>query len=293
MITDIVDLLHRHWGFVAADVRPLGGGMNSETWSVTHAGATYVAKRVAPSDLPLLAAGCDVAARLAEAGLVTGAPVPTRDGQLVVAEYALALLEFVPGRELDGRPAEEQRWIADTLSRVHHLGCPAAQWGTETFFPWLTPEAPGIEAYPWLAAAISAVRAEADPLNVTWSTVHTDPAPEAFRHDNSSGITGLIDWTGAQRGPVLYDVASAVMYLGGPGNATAFLSTYRTQAPLGSEELAHLDTFRRFRWAVQAAYFAGRLASNNLTGITNRTDNDHGLTDAREGLAELGVKVTS
>ncbi len=291
MITDIADLLHRHWGFVAADVRPLGGGMNSETWLVTHAGATYVAKRVAPSDLPQLAAGCDIAARLAEAGLVTGAPVLTQDGRLVVADHALALLEFVPGRELDGRPDEEQRWIAHTLSRVHSLGGPASELGTGTFFEWLTPDATGVDAYPWLAAAISAVRAEADPLNVTWSTLHTDPAPEAFRHDDASDITGLIDWTGAQRGPVMYDIASVVMYLGGPGSATPFLGTYRTRGPLGSKEFAHLDTFRRFRWAVQAAYFAGRLASNNLTGITDQTDNHHGFNDARLGLAELGVEV--
>ncbi|MGI8414934.1 MAG: hypothetical protein ACR2P2_01750 [Nakamurella sp.] len=81
------------------------------------------------------------------------------------------------------------------------------------------------------------------------------------------------------------------MYLA--GSAAAFLGTYRTRGPLGSEELAHLDTFRRFRWAVQGAYFAGRLASTNLTGITNQTDNDHGLTDARHGLAELGVEVIS
>src|SRR3546814_1110451 len=52
-----------------------------------------------------------------------------------------------------------------------------------------------------------------------------------------TGVTGLIDWTGARRGPVLYDVASAVMYLGGPDSAAAFRMAYRTLGPLGDDEL--------------------------------------------------------
>ncbi|MGI8414933.1 MAG: phosphotransferase [Nakamurella sp.] len=150
--------------------------MNSETWVVTHAGSAYVAKRVAASDLPQLAAGCDVAARLAEAGLVTGAPVPTRDGQLVVADHALALLEFVPGRELDGRSDEEQRWIADTLSRVHSLGGPAAELGTGTSFEWLGPDAPGGPSYTTLLRL--SCTSPAAPLR-SWArtapAAHSDP----------------------------------------------------------------------------------------------------------------------
>ncbi len=99
MTTDLVDLLARHWGLGAADVRPLGGGMNSQTWLVQDASVTYVAKQVAASALTQLAAGGQVATDLTAAGLVTGSPVPTREGELVVASHALALLEFVPGRE--------------------------------------------------------------------------------------------------------------------------------------------------------------------------------------------------
>lgn len=290
--SEISSLLDRHWGLTTVDVRPLSGGMNSQTWLVRHANATYVAKRVAPSALHQLAAGGRIAADLAEAGLVTGRPVPTRDGQLVVAGDALTLLEFVPGRELDGQTDQEQRWIADMLGRVHTLGAPSSQPRTSTFFAWLNPEAPGVDAQPWLAAAISAIRAETDPLDLTWSTLHADPAPEAFRRHDASGVTGLIDWTDAQRGPILYDIASAVMYLDGPLNAVPFLEAYRACGPLGTEELQHLDTFRRFRWAVQAVYFLGRLASNDLTGIQDQTDNDRGFADARHGLAELGAAVS-
>ena len=117
--------------------------------------------------------------------------------------------------------------------------------------------------------------------------LHTDPAPEAFLYDEATGTTGLIDWAGSRRGPVLYDVASTVMYLGGPERGASFLGAYAAAGPLGADELRHLDVFRRFRWAVQAAYFAGRLATNDLTGITGRRDNERGLEDARRGLAAL------
>jgi len=133
------------------------------------------------------------------------------------------------------------------------------------------------------------VRAETDPLPVTWSVLHTDPSPEAFVHDDRTGVTGLIDWSGAKRGPVLYDVASAVMYLDGPVSAATFLGTYRTHGPLGDEEMLSLDAFRRFRWAVQGAYFAWRLSVRDLTGIADDAGNEKGLNDARRGLAGLGL----
>ena len=40
----------------------------------------------------------------------------------------------------------------------------------------------------------------------------------------------------------------------------------------------------RFRWAVQANYFAWRIAENNLTGISGPQDNEKGLEDARRAL---------
>lgn len=287
----IADLVRQHWDLDRVEVSPLGGGMNSETWRVEHQGARYVAKRVSAGEVGELTRGCEIASRLAAQGLVTGRPLPTMNGELVAAGEALVLLEYAPGRELDGESDGEQRWIADTLARVHTSGGPAPGSGTATFFGWLTPAAPGVAVHPWLPAAIEIVRAETDAMTVTWSVLHTDPAPEAFRHEDRTGVTGLIDWTGAQQGPVLYDVASVVMYLGGPGSATAFLDAYRDIGPLASAELQRLDAFRRFRWTVQAAYFAGRLATRDLTGIADQTDNQHGLDRARRGLAELDVDI--
>ena len=119
---------------------------------------------------------------------------------------------------------------------------------------------------------------------------NTDPAPEAFRLDSETGQVGLIDWTGATRGPLLYDIASAVMYLGGLATASTFLGTYRDEGPVPSAELRdHLRAMRRYRAAVQAGYFSVRLARHDLTGIAHAAENRKGLHDARNMASELGL----
>lgn len=58
-------------------------------------------------------------------------------------------------------------------------------------------------------------------------------------------------------------------------------STYASDGPLGVDELAHLDAFSRLREAVQGAYLADRLATNDLTGGVDHAENAKGLSDAR------------
>ena len=288
-VDDPSDALARHWGLVPVRVTPLDGGMNSRTWLVEHEGAAYVAKSVTAEAVVALQAGAEVATMLAEAGLVTGRPVRTRAGDVVAISDGLALLEHVPGRELEGESDEEQHWIARTLAGVHVAGVPETGPDTATFArDWLSPGAPGVADHGWLTDAITAVREETDALRLTWSVLHTDPVPEAFVHDERTGVTGLIDWAGARRGPILYDVASAVMYLGGTRHAAAFLAAYASAGPLVPEEMEHLDAFRRFREVVQGVYFAGRIATDDLTGVSDRGENGRGLDDARRRLAALG-----
>ena len=43
----------------------------------------------------------------------------------------------------------------------------------------------------------------------------------------------------------------------------------------------------RMRWAVQADYFARRIATNDLTGIASPDENEEGLEDARAALTGL------
>ena len=47
---------------------------------------------------------------------------------------------------------------------------------------------------------------------------------------------------------------------------------------------------RAIRWAVQADYFAKRMATNDLTGIDRPEENEMGLEDARDALAKLSVR---
>jgi Ser/Thr protein kinase RdoA (MazF antagonist) len=121
-----------------------------------------------------------------------------------------------------------------------------------------------VAGYPCLVSVITAVRTETDALPLTWSLLHTTPATGAIIHDDSTGVTGFIDWAGARRGPVLYDVAYAVRYFGGRHHAFHFLSAYQSEGPLAKSEMTRLRASRRFREVVQSAYFAGRFATNNL-----------------------------
>lgn len=290
-MTSTVELILTFWGLSGADFKPLDGGINSETWLVQHHESTYVAKRVPSPSVTALVTGCEVAAALADAGFVTGRPVPTADGRLLLVDHGLALLEFVPGRELEGETDEDQYLMGATLAGIHAAGDPTRGPSSAAFMvDWLAPEATGVKDHAWLMRAIESVRQDTDSLALTWSVLHTDPAPEAFVHDDSTGVTGLIDWAGSQRGPVLYDVASAVMYLGGTERAAAFLSAYQSNAPFVAEEMQHLGAFRRFRETVQGAYFARRLATDDLTGGIDGAENQKGLDDAQRRLEALGVR---
>ena len=153
-------------------------------------------------------------------------------------------------------------------------------------FHWIDVEAAHLREPPWLSPAVRNAVAGVDALQarLTPGLLHGDPAPEAFRRDGDGRI-GLIDWSSTVRGPLLYDVASAAMYLGGPATAGTFLETYAAHAPLPIEEIAsHLAAMLEFRWAVQADYFAHRIATDDLTGVDSRRDNEKGLADACRGL---------
>ncbi len=121
--------------------------------------------------------------------------------------------------------------------------------------------------------------------------MHVDPTPEAFFHDHRTGTVGLIDWTGSERGPALFDLASVEMYLGGFDAAQTFWSAYLDRVPADRREefQTHRPAFRRFRGAIQAMVFSIRLATSDLTGIDDEAENWKGLNDARRMLVHHGV----
>jgi homoserine kinase type II len=281
--------LESSWGLTAAEVETHDRGMNSRTWIVRDGARRWVAKAVPEDATRRFGAALAVAAIVDAAGIPAGAPEPTIDGRLtvVIDDSELALLSFVDGNPLVGDDPTEQRLIGSTLARVHRAVIGRHVPNTERFH-WLDVSAPHLDIEPWVRPAVQEAVAAYEalpPSSLTWGLLHSDPAPEAFLLDPRSGTCGLIDWA-ALFGPLLYDLASAVMYVGGFDRATALLDAYLAEGPVGRNEADRaLEPMLRLRWAVQADYFARRIATNDLTGISGPGENLEGLDDARRALA--------
>jgi homoserine kinase type II len=285
--------LAEEWGLPAARLTRLDGGIGSRTWVVddTTDGTArrWVLKAVAPQHSEPLAGGLAVAQRLERAGITAGAPEPTRGGSLTAAAdgCALGLLAWVPGDPLTGRDERERRLIGSTLAQVHRALAGQAVPGMRRFH-WVDPAADRLSIRPWLRPAVAAAVAGIElPGSDAWSAglLHIDPAAGAFRLDPVTGRVGVIDWSVALHGPLLYDLASAAMYLGGLDRAADMIDAYLASGMLSKEEAGHgLRPMLRFRWAVQADYYAYRITANDLTGIAGPEDNEKGLEDARRAL---------
>jgi len=275
------ELLRRHWR-VTGRILALGGGMNSNTWLVSTGSGRLVAKAVPAEAGEQLAAGLAVAAAVDAAGVPAGAALRTVDARLVVrhAGQAVALLRYVGGRPLTDA---DQPLIGATLASVHRAAGAASVPPSRRLADWIDVAAPHLGLEPWLRPAVrDALAAYRNLPTLTHGLLHGDPAPEAFRYD---GVRcGLIDWPAALAGPLLYDLASAVMYVGGPERAGALLSGYAAGGVLAAEELTWLPVLLRLRFAVQADYFARRTAAGDLTGIDGPDGNAKGLADARRAL---------
>lgn len=283
-----------HWGVADATVEAHNGGMNSATWFVTAAGERWVAKAVARGSRRSFVGALTLSGHVEAAGVPAGPPVPTRQGDIVadIDGIPLALLSWVEGQELSGTTTSDQRLIGRTLGRVHEAlrDVPTAPVDR---FHWVDAQAAHLSVRSWVqpsvAAAVAAYEA-VDPSFFSWGLLHCDPAPEAFRLDHVTGVCALIDWSAAISGPLLYDLASAVMYVGGADQAECLIETYLESRTITRAEVEHgLLTMLRFRWAVQADYFARRLAAGDLTGIISDADNEKGLEDARQWLVRLSA----
>jgi Ser/Thr protein kinase RdoA (MazF antagonist) len=264
------------------------GGLNSRTWDITVGDRRFVAKLVPSDQRATFEAGLCAAEYLAGAGIAAGAPVRAESGGLTAAldgSGVLALLEYVPGRPLSEQDPVDQQWWGDLLGSVHRALLGFAHPGLNRWH-WVRPEAEHLDLADWIrpavADAVTAMTKLCVTDQLTYGVLHGDPAPEAFRLDPANGRTGLIDWGAAGTGPLVYDIASAVMYAGGPAAATELLDGYTAVGPVPPEEIdAALPTMLGFRWAVQADYFARRLHA----GVGDPAHNRVGLEDARRALS--------
>jgi Ser/Thr protein kinase RdoA (MazF antagonist) len=284
---DLRRLLATEWGIDPDSVAPLSGGMNSETWDVQHGHWRYVAKTVVERNARGFEAGLRAACVVDAGGIPAGRPVPTGGGAASVAVPGgrTALLRWVPGRPLSVTGGDVAR-MGTTLARVHTLLSDTDILGAP-LFAWLDPSAPHLDVEPWVRPAVTRVHREW--LHVrgqlrTWGVLHGDPAPEAFVESHRG--CGLIDWASTSHGPLLFDVASAVMYVG-PEAQDDFLAAYLSESLMSRVEAeALLPALLRVRWAVQASYFALRVREHDLTGIDDHSGNARGLADARRNLEE-------
>jgi Ser/Thr protein kinase RdoA (MazF antagonist) len=289
-------VLRTSWHRPVDGCEPLPGAMNSSAYLVvTASGERFVAKAVPARNRDGFEAGLAVAARLEAAGIPAGAPVPTIDGAMTAVlgrgagREVVALLRYVPGRRLTrGDPLDQRRW-GSTLGATHRVLVGFTDHRLPRFH-WVRPDAAHLSVEPWVRPAVEAAVTAVDRLCatevLTYGVLHGDPHPGAFHYDTHAGRIGLIDWGAATGGPLMYDVASAAMYAGGPAAAADMLAAYLAAGPVGDAELAAaLPVMLRFRWAVQADYFAHRLRAGDHTGISDPEENWTGLYDARDGLA--------
>ncbi len=292
--------LRSQWHLAPSRIVVLPTGVLSRAWAVTAGGDDFVVRLVDDAVRQPLEAGLAAATHLHAAGITIGLPVRTLAGGLTAATPAgtLSLLCRVPGRPLAAADPVDQQWWGDRLGAAHrnlagfdHPGL--RRWNA------LQPEAGHLAVEPWLRPAIADAVTAMTRLTVTdrltYGVLHGDPAAGAFVVDPASGRTGLLDWSSCCAGPVIYDVAAAVIYADGPGAAAELLDGYLAAGPVDRHELeAALPVMLRFRWAVLADWFARRLSARRpgaepgASSAPGQAAADHaGLGAARRALEAL------
>jgi homoserine kinase type II len=258
--------LRVQWHLAAVEITKLPGGLLSRAWEVTVAEERYVARLAEPAVRQAVEAGLTAAEYLRGLGIAAGEPVRTLGGALTVETPVgtLAVLRRAAGRTLHGSDPVDQQWWGDRLGAVHRALQGFAHPGLRKW-NCLDPGAPHLAAEPWLRNAMTAAVTAATRLTVTdrltYGVLHGDPAAEDFIVDPATGRAGVLDYGASGTGPLVLDVAAAVVYAGGPDAAAELLDGYLAAGPVRRDELdAALPVLLRFRWAVQADWSARKLA---------------------------------
>ncbi len=225
---------------------------------ITGPGRRYVARLAEAAARQPMEAGLLAAEHLRHARIDAGEPVRTLGGGLTAetACGALAVLRRLPGRHLDGHDPVDQQWWGERLGAVHRALQGFRHPGLRTWY-MLDAEAPHLTGEPWLREAVADAIAVVTRLTVTdrltYGVLHGDPAPDTFVLDPETGRSGVLHCGAGGTGPLVYDVAAAVVYAGGADRAAELLDGYLAAGPVSADELeAALPVLLRLRWAVQA-----------------------------------------
>ncbi|GIE96815.1 phosphotransferase enzyme family protein [Paractinoplanes rishiriensis] len=252
------ETLRDQWHLQPSEFTALPAEVMSHGWEITVGPDKYVCRLAEPSARQPVEAGLMAAEHLRGRRIVAGEPVRTLGGGLTAqtAAGALAVLRRVPGRPLVGGDPVDQQWWGDRLGAVHRALQGFHHPGLR---PWqlLDPDAAHLDAAPWLRAAVADAVSATTRLTVTdrltYGVLHGDPAPASFVVDAGTGRAGLLDCGASGVGPLVYDVAAAVVYAGGPRHAAELIDGYLAAGPVRRDELdAALPVLLRLRWAVQA-----------------------------------------
>jgi homoserine kinase type II len=256
--------LRDRWHLSPGEITALPGELLSRGWEFTAGPERYVCRLAEPGARQPVEAGLIAAEHLRLRDIAAGEPVRTLAGGLTAQTPAgaLAVLRRVPGRPLDGGDPIDQQWWGDRLGVVHRVLQGFHHPGLR---PWqlLDHNAPHLAVEPWLRGAIADAVGGATRLTVTdrltYGVLHGDPAPASFVVDPSTGRAGLLDCGASGVGPLVYDVAAAVHYAGGPDHSAELIDGYVAAGPVRRDEVdAALPVLLRLRWAVRADRAARR-----------------------------------
>ncbi|HET9517510.1 MAG TPA: phosphotransferase, partial [Actinoplanes sp.] len=262
----IRSVLRAQWHCGPAELAVLPSGPMSYAWAVTVGDQRLVARLVDHPVRSALEAGVAAAVHLRERGFVIGRPLRTLAGSLTAQAPAgtLSLVHRVPGRALSAVDPLDQQWWGDRLGAAHRGLAGFDHQGLRRW-TWLHPQDPCLDVEPWLRPAITDAANALTRLTVTdrltYGVLHGDPTVESFVMDPATGRAGLLDWGACGTGPLVYDVAAAVVQAGGPDAAAELIDGYLAAGPISRGELdAALPVLMRVRWAVLAERCARRLA---------------------------------
>jgi Ser/Thr protein kinase RdoA (MazF antagonist) len=202
-----------------------------------------------------------------QAGIVTGAPVRTRAGELCVPvplgrePWALAVMRRVDGDHLSMH-AVAPAVLGELLGRLHRVlrGCPAAgAWTSGDVLGHMTrgimaPQPPAVQQM--IAYAVNEVRsfyAATPPAQLLYGD-----GPGIFSL-NGTDISAIIDWGGVRVGSIADDIGcwtahGATDQIPLPAYTTVFLDGYRHSNDLPAADAAAVPRFQRLRIASRACY---------------------------------------
>ncbi|MDG6102447.1 phosphotransferase [Dactylosporangium aurantiacum] len=217
-------------------------------------------------------AGLCAAEHVEASGLCAGRPVRAADGALTTqaGDGVLALLRLVPGRPLHADDPLDQHWWGGALGAAHRCLRRFVHPDLAKFQAAPVPvAAPHLAMEPWLGPAVSETAAAVRRIMVTdqltYGVRHGAPAAGRFRLDTGTGRVGLIGWSAAGTGPLLYDLAHAVLCAGGTGTDT-LVEAYVRAGPVPADECrAVLPAMLALCAAARAAAVAARIHAGGGT----------------------------